>query len=867
MRKFRTFFWIISCLLSNLEASPLEDARTFFDATLYDLAIEKYRSLFKSSTLAKHEQEEAQIRMAQGYLYDQNPSAALEVLGSVPPNPEGVYLQGMAFRMLGKLIEAKEAFEKAIQFNEGKRQEAYLELGIIHFDLNEEEEKIRTCLEEIKQGPGKEDLYIQAQIYLARLDLRSDNFDKAVKRLRSLQMSLPSGSLYSIQAAFWTGVAFYQKGNLNEAIQAFAAALSKKGAHPPPWQGDTLRYMVDCTLKLAQTQNNPALYHQAEELLKGCEPSEETDLAMAELLIFKGKQFADDPSFQKGLALVNEPGKFTAVPLRAQVCALLARATQGPEREKVLLELTEERFQTTPQYGDGWFWRGEDLLKKGMSLKKTQPATATLTFLNAAQAFEKSRHAFKQADKEFAATRLEAEALWQVKTKDTLEKALSLLETSPSTDEVLYLKGLTAAALDPKRGIFILEEGLALREEENAYSEKIQLLLGTLYYHDQNLKKAYSQFLSLADKTQDTELASRAFLWAARCVEDQPDEAKFLRKKVFNSFENSSGAAEAFFLYYPYKDYLQGDRGALKHLQGLKEKFPHSPIAIVSQYLVGMDLKRDRKTVEGKWIRKKDLNRSIEAFQDGETLFEELEEKNQIPEEEINFYRKVKIRSTLERALANLVIADESQGAKRQIFLEYAEEVFREIGELLSKNNFSAQEGFAPLLEESSYWLTQTFLKQGHKKEAQRELEKMIQKYGQLNITRGYFLSRVWYELGLLALEEQQPMRALDYFSFAEDAGKGKVLSTDQRIDLLIQKSLSYLALHETDKAMLLLSQAINSDQISSLRVKAMFLRADIYRQQGRKELARKQLEATSKKGGEWALKAKQKLDEDYAYQ
>ena len=45
-----------------------------------------------------------------------------------------------------------------------------------------------------------------------------------------------------------------------------------------------------------------------------------------------------------------------------------------------------------------------------------------------------------------------------------------------------------------------------------------------------------------------------------------------------------------------------------------------------------------------------------------------------------------------------------------------------------------------------------------------------------------------------------------------------------------------------------------------------MFLRAEMYEAQGRRELGRKQLEATSKKGGEWALKAKAKLESDYGY-
>lgn len=864
MQKLQTFLTVFSIFIGSLEASLLDDARKFFDATLYETAIEKYLTLFKSSALAKQEQEEAQIRIAEGYLYEQNPTAALEILGKDPPNREGVYLQGVALKMLGDLSHAKETFEKVILTDPNRQQEGLFELGVIHFELEEEEEAIRGPLEQVKYFPGKEELFYQAQLYLARLDLRFDHCDKAVKRLRALQMSLPSGTLYSIQAAYWMGIAFYQKGNLHEAVQSFSAALPKRGFAMAPWHGNTLYYLVDCALKLAKTENTPAFYHQAEELLKGCEPSEETDLAMAELLILKGKHLGDDLATQRGFFLLNEPGKFTALPLRARVCALLAQVTVGEDREKALLELTEDSYKMTPQYGEGWFWRGEDMLKKGLSLKKTQPLDANQFFLNAALAFEKSRIAFKEKEKKFAATKLEAEALWHCKSKEHLRKGLALMEEVPPSGDALYLKGLIASQLDPKKGIEILKKSVKMPLDIND-AEKIELLLGSLYYFDQNLNEAAQQFLSLAEKSQNKEMASRALLWAARCKEDQPEEAKSLRKKVYTLFPESSSAAEAYFLYYPYKDYVQGDRTSLKHLQGLKDKFPRSHLGIVAQYLIGVDFKRDRKTLEGKWIRKRDLNCSIEAFQEGETLFEELEKNQLIPEEEVSFYRKVKIRSTLERALANIAIADDSQGAKRQIFLEYAEEVFREIGDLLSSSHFVVQEGF-PLLEESSYWLSQTLLKQGQKKEAQEELEKMVQKYKELNITRGYFLSRVWYELGLLALEDQKPQLALDYFSFAEDAAKGKILSTDQKIDLLIQKSLSYLALNETDKAMLLLSQAINSDEISSLRIKAMYLRADIYKQQGRKELARKQLEATSQKGGEWALKAKQKLDEDYGY-
>jgi hypothetical protein len=60
---------------------------------------------------------------------------------------------------------------------------------------------------------------------------------------------------------------------------------------------------------------------------------------------------------------------------------------------------------------------------------------------------------------------------------------------------------------------------------------------------------------------------------------------------------------------------------------------------------------------------------------------------------------------------------------------------------------------------------------------------------------------------------------------------------------------------------MLLLSHVINYDAVSTLRLKAMLLRARIYEMQGRKELAVRQLEALIPKGGEWAEEAQKTLE------
>ena len=92
----------------------------------------------------------------------------------------------------------------------------------------------------------------------------------------------------------------------------------------------------------------------------------------------------------------------------------------------------------------------------------------------------------------------------------------------------------------------------------------------------------------------------------------------------------------------------------------------------------------------------------------------------------------------------------------------------------------------------------------------------------------------------------------------------GKTLNTEQRLDLLMMQADCLREMQQFDKAMLTLSTVINDDSISPLRLKAMYLRAELYELQKKQDLARKQLEALSRKGGEWALKAKEKLEKEY---
>lgn len=83
-------------------------------------------------------------------------------------------------------------------------------------------------------------------------------------------------------------------------------------------------------------------------------------------------------------------------------------------------------------------------------------------------------------------------------------------------------------------------------------------------------------------------------------------------------------------------------------------------------------------------------------------------------------------------------------------------------------------------------------------------------------------------------------------------------------LEFAMEKSLCLKSLGEIKKAMARLAWIINRPYPSSLRIKAMILRADIYREQHRIDLAIRQLESVATKGGEWKAVAERKLQELY---
>jgi hypothetical protein len=87
-----------------------------------------------------------------------------------------------------------------------------------------------------------------------------------------------------------------------------------------------------------------------------------------------------------------------------------------------------------------------------------------------------------------------------------------------------------------------------------------------------------------------------------------------------------------------------------------------------------------------------------------------------------------------------------------------------------------------------------------------------------------------------------------------------KQVNQELALQVAIEKSLCLKEKGSISQAMACLAWVINDSAISSLRIKAMVLRADLYMLLKRPELAIRQLEAAKGKGGEWGVVAVRKL-------
>lgn len=904
----------------------IKEASMLLDAGLYDQAIRIYREMLKNLTFdpelstAENKALQVQVRfyLAKAFFEMENYVEALplleencqEKLSSDQKDDSwchnSLYLAALVYKNRQEYALAKEALIEYLNSNDQLRpdyyEEAHLELGLIHFLWNKLEEA-QNCFKFCKDQLTQSQLKTLAQMYLARIELAKNNYLDALAFLMELDKQIPENDVLRFELTYLKGEILFQLNDFDKAVDLFEQSLPKIHPEKCPWYRDTLFHLGWGHLKIGEDPHkSPEIqqhhYSKAEEafqkLLK-IEPQEQNYLALGQCYLSKASRFKEEKAYAMAENLLSRQEVF--ISSEAQGQALLLRAKAAPTyalRDKFYRQLTQDANNDNPFYANGWYLRALNDFEEGQTLLQAGRQEEGISLLErSASNFKKAFELLKESEKAKAGEALKYQAL-AISFRNTDEANLKaflilqelfdnfpgILKAIESLDEIYYLHGFFGIRLgesDQKDKLISLAEHSLKKAAEfpNGKFGDIALRhLGTLQYRQEKYESAEKIYLQLAKEHSNSPFAAEAWFWAANCADKlgNPEIGKQRRRYAFENFPQEAYADEAYFTFYSYREYMQGDRNAIKHLQLFTEKYSETPLLIQAYYLIGLDNKRERKTPEGKWIRKKNLIEAIDAFQKVETLFDSYTKNALIQPDKLEYYTKIYYRAILERAIANFNIAEESQGAKQQIYFEYAESVFKSLYEDFSLGFDSRikllleNDPFPTLFEECSFWLARTYIKTKNDLGARQVLLDMLQRYKQAKITRGYYLSRAWYELGKIAASHHEEEAAFQFFKSAEDAGKGNILGTDQRLDILLQQSMCCRKLNRFDDAILLLSRVINDDAVSTLRLQAMYLRAEVYEQQGRPELARKQLESMVKKGGTWAIKAKEKLEKEYGY-
>lgn len=890
----------------DTSVSSLTQADTLFQATLYDKAIPLYKKFLQNlhaekdatAAMASH----ARYQLAQAHLYNGEYFEVIELLEKCPENTtEDYFLLAIAYRKTGEFERAIPFLQRYILQSGASKNDAQLELGLNYFFLKKSEEAT-DAFTKLVDSDALQPLRNIAILYLAKLDLSANNIESAEYALKKLQKSLSNDTLLCYEWAYLLGKTYFQKEDYEQAVSFFSVSLPKTDSEDMPWYNETLYHLGWSYLKMAEKDHSldQRIIHfdQAAQAFKSLlhgNIAEKAALALGQTYLTRARSLDDAESYQRAEELLANKNLFISLESKAQ--ALLLRAEAAPTyalRNTLYRNLTQQELRETPFYAEGWFLRGLNDFEEGQSAQSSGKLDeSSKAYEQAFNSFQKAFDLMSPIDKSRAAEAFKHQVACahQLNTQESLIRALSLLDkflkqeaeiqALSNSDEFYYLHAITASRLanhDSTQNYNEIAE-TSLRQSlkqypSGSFADSSLILLGTLLLNQNKAAEAEKVFSTICQDYPESDLIGESWFWRARCAEilGEIEKSKEYKQIVFESHPDSIYAAEAYFSFYSFLDYTQGDRAAVKHLLGMQEKYSESPYIIPASYLIGLDYKRDRKTAEGKWIRKKNLTAAIDAFQAAEHHFDSLYQNHKLNPKDLNYFITIKYRAILERALTNLMIADESQAAKQQIYLKYSEELLQQLIEDISHPKEPLKEILIDsdlclkICEEANHWLVQAYIKENNDVAAEKILTGMLEKYQSAKITKGYLLSRTWYEKAGLAIRRREYANAIQYLSLAEDSAKGRILSSDQKLDLWIQQSHCYQELKDWDHAILILSKVINDDSISSLRIKAMYLRAEAYELQGRHELARRQLEAASKNGGEWAQKAKQRLENNYGY-
>lgn len=344
-------------------------------------------------------------------------------------------------------------------------------------------------------------------------------------------------------------------------------------------------------------------------------------------------------------------------------------------------------------------------------------------------------------------------------------------------------------------------------------------------------------------------LTSELSYWRGYCAEKRG--CVLLKKNLFRKlWKGNPGhkyASVAYFNYYSWSEYVEGKPEAIRHIQAMTELYPSTPLLVATYYLTGLYYTNRTQYAELSAIQKKNLMMAIEHYASAEKKFDSLFASKEIPPSQISYFMHIRSKAKLERAIANLLLAQKTKKGEKEVYLSYAEEVLQELIADFSTPGAKSREfliqtdgSYPKVWAQGEFFLSKVYQEKKEWQLAEKLLNKSLKRCEEAGDERKKEEALVWMEKGKIDRHHGRLTSALDCFV---EANK-KIGVENERFALWMEQSLCYKDLKQLGAAMQLLSQIINEDAPSPLRLQAMFLRGEIYKLQGRPELALKQWKA-----------------------
>ncbi len=873
-------------LLSKRYDAKLTRANYFFDNKKHSTAlplynevlhaIERYSFPLSSSEQFRHEYRATiSYKMAFCLFSDSHFKSAIRLLKNRNPlwfqNTEemqalyasGTYLLAISYEKLADLESAKTAYEQYLKCGNNLPHflDACYQLGYMHF-MQEEYAQAKILLSQIVSS--EHPLHIQAHLLLAHIALYERRYSDVEVLIHSILSQMPKESVLYGEALFVQGTFYLQTNQVDKGIYCLEQARTQHvSPSPPAWYFAATQSLIQSYLLLAQENAVSQPYESVTFLDRVDSCIHELDQhnytyipALTRAQAFYIRWLATNHSSLKNniLALADKQ-KCSPDELASIYLMLLKMSPSFSEKSMYFSCLDEIAPSDTLAYqecvshiafaqlGEAHFcYTNKQWLLAQQHLLAGISTIQKLILLNSVLDGAQRQRLFEIASQ--LVTFYKPEAIAQAKK---LISHIPLDGLSTSEKELIAYLRLHTDCNEQDALQFLSEYPSSVQVPHVLHA------LAQLYIEQHEYEKAQEAILLLQHNFPSYEREDHMLYIMSRCSDIlNPDKeiARKYRKELLASYPESPYAAECHFRYFPEEEYQRGTPRAIEHLRKMQKQFLDSPFALGANYYIGLYELQEANKKYGPEATSH-YKEAISAFRNIHLVYHELIAQDLLSQDWKTSCSRLTTLACFFRGKALYNHAKTSPAALDQ--LNEAKEAFETIIQLKSEESALS---FLPL--ESRYYLAKTLDLLGLHDLAHTEFDHLVAMTHEKASLNQLFL-QAQIARAKQAIELSHMDIATRYLSQLETC---KMLNEypELYLQILITKSQYYKKMQQFDKAMMYLSKVINHTFASSIRIKAMVLRAEIYDMQKRSDLATRQLEAASKLGGKWGMIARIRL-------